>query len=121
MRDRHTWGKSTRPSWRRACARFASVTGSRRGWRITGPRSGLRNRASCSTSLFRAGGLGGFFGDDGLDEIDLRLVIRHTVGAEDVVEPDGRLTVADVRLLPRVPRQERLRLAGNEAPIDGRH
>src|SRR6476660_3134509 len=51
------------------------------------------------------------------DQIHLVRLVRRSVLLENLVEPHRRLTV-DVGLLPRVPRQIRLRLPGNETPVD---
>ncbi len=51
------------------------------------------------------------------DQRRLRRVVRRAVVAEHLVEPHGRLAV-DVRAAPRVPRQVRLRLALDQAPVD---
>src|SRR3954454_11045917 len=52
------------------------------------------------------------------DEGDFFGFVGLSVGAEDFVEPDRRLAIG-VGMLPRVPRQKRLRLAGDQAPVDG--
>src|SRR5688500_3520560 len=46
--------------------------------------------------------------------LDLLRPVRRAVLAEDVVEPDRRLV--GVRLLPRIPGVDRVRLARDEAP-----
>src|SRR5262249_34514555 len=53
------------------------------------------------------------------DQFDLLGAVRRAVLLEDFVKPDGRLPV-DVRPLPRIPWQKGLRLARDEAPVDGR-
>src|SRR5947209_58254 len=76
---------------------------SRSAWR--------RSRWLCRLPLgFRAGYLA--------DKFDLRGTVRSSVVAEHFVEPDCRLAI-HIRLLPRVPRQVRLRLSRNQAPVDG--
>src|SRR5258706_498629 len=52
------------------------------------------------------------------DQIHLCLSIRCAVWTEHLVKPH-RWLVEDVGMLPRVPRQIRLRLTGNESPVDG--
>src|ERR1700758_5518207 len=52
------------------------------------------------------------------DQNYLRFSVGGSVGMEQFVEPDWRL-VQNVRMLPGVPGQVRLRLTGYEPPIDG--
>src|SRR5260370_14466961 len=51
------------------------------------------------------------------DQIHLCLTIRGAVWMEHLVKPHRRL-VEDVGMLPRLPRQIRLRLTSNESPVD---
>src|SRR5512146_144283 len=53
-------------------------------------------------------------------DLDLALSIRRAVGMQDVMEPDRRLG-KDVWTLPGVPREVRLGLAVDEAPVDHAH
>src|SRR5437870_9472522 len=52
------------------------------------------------------------------DQIHLRLAVGRSVRMQDLVKPYGRLA-ENVRMLPGFPRQIRLRLAGDESPVDG--
>src|ERR1051326_5258215 len=70
------------------------------------------------TSLCRAGSRLVRFAGELLDDRRFMLTIRAAVLVEDFVEPDGRIA-EHVRTLPRIPRKIRLRLAGNESPVDG--
>lgn len=51
------------------------------------------------------------------DDLRLTFPVRFSIRIENIVEPDRRLTVY-IRALPRIPRQIRLALAGNQAPVD---
>src|SRR2546421_7537133 len=52
------------------------------------------------------------------NEIDLLLPVRPAVGLEHVVKPDREPVLAGVGLIPGIPRVDRLRLAGDQAPVD---
>src|SRR5277367_2522735 len=69
------------------------------------------------------GGIRPFVGsgwlENSADEIDFLLTIRLAIGAEDFVEPHREL-VADVGVLPGIPRIIRLRFSGDQSPVDRR-
>src|SRR5438132_9017615 len=52
------------------------------------------------------------------NEVDLFLPVRPAVGLEHVVKPDREPVLAGVGLIPGIPRVDRLRLAGDQAPVD---
>src|SRR5436190_425485 len=52
------------------------------------------------------------------NKIDLLLPVRPAVGLEHVVKPDREPVLAGVGLIPGIPRVDRLRLAGDQAPVD---
>src|SRR6185437_6278532 len=54
------------------------------------------------------------------NELNLLDHVRRTVVAKNFVKPDRRFAIG-VRVLPRIPRQIRLRLALREAPVDHPH
>src|ERR1700679_1119780 len=54
------------------------------------------------------------------DQVDFVLAVGGVVLAKDFVEPDGGLREG-VGASPGIPRVEGLRLAGDEAPVNGRH
>src|SRR5947209_10744911 len=55
-------------------------------------------------------------------EIHFLLAVRRSVELEDIVEPHRRLLLrVRIRMLPRIPRQPRLRFARHQPPIDRRH
>ena len=56
--------------------------------------------------------------EKGADEADFVLAVGRAVGMEDVVMPDGGLA-ADIGFFPGIPGKPGLRLAGDEAPVDG--
>src|ERR1051326_4174899 len=51
------------------------------------------------------------------DEFNFFDHVGCAIVAEDLVEPHCRLAI-DIRMLPRVPRQVRLRLSLHESPVD---
>src|SRR6266849_11145285 len=52
------------------------------------------------------------------DQVHLRLAVGCSVGTQHLVKPHRRLAEKG-GMLPRFPRQIRLRLASDESPIDG--
>src|SRR5665213_1206695 len=52
------------------------------------------------------------------DQVDLMLPVGCSIMTKDLVEPYRRLR-QHIGMLPRVPRQVRLRLARDQAPVDG--
>src|SRR5262249_47419475 len=86
-----------------------------------GAKAQRNNRVAHSRNLLPrgAGGLRVGLAGQLPDQIDLFGAVRRAVLLEDFVKPDGRFPV-DIRPLPRIPRQKGLRLACDEAPVDGR-
>ena len=51
------------------------------------------------------------------DELDLCRFVRLAIRPKHLMKPDGRLAIC-VGSLPRIPRQESLRLSRHQAPVD---
>ncbi len=60
-------------------------------------------------------------GSDTSNVVHFILKFRRAVGMQDIVKPNVGFTRVRVRHIPRVPRIDGLRKAGNQTPIEGRH